>query len=147
MLQCYYCNKFFIHETRQKRHMANCSGRPGVVYNFNNQNVISYQDNFYAKGNVLFVIYFDFETTAPTDNILDPKQKQLFVVSYVMIVAFNPDLKLNLIIIQRSFAHSSEQLTSLNYFAPEQIPFIDQSLIKMLRHMAFDVAKRNVKIV
>ena len=88
--------------------MANCSGRPGVVYNFNNQNVISYQDNFYAKGDVLFVIYFDFETTAPTDNILDPKQKQLFVVSYVMIVAFNPDLKLNLIIIQRSFAHSSE---------------------------------------
>ena len=34
--QCYYCNKFFILETRQKRHTENCSGRPGVVYNFNN---------------------------------------------------------------------------------------------------------------
>ena len=59
--QCYYCNKFSIQEMRQKRHMANCSGRPGVVYNFNNQNLVSYQDNFHAKGDVPFVIYFDFE--------------------------------------------------------------------------------------
>ena len=70
--QCYYCNKFFNQEMRQKRHMANCSVRPGIVYNFNNQNSISYQDNFRAKGDVPFVIYFDLETTAPTDNRLDP---------------------------------------------------------------------------
>ena len=54
--------------------MANCSGRPGVVYNFNNRNLISYEDNFRAKGDFPFVIYFNFETTAPTDNCLDPKQ-------------------------------------------------------------------------
>ena len=99
-----------------KKDMENCSGRPGVVYNFNNQNLISYQDNFHAKGDVPFVIYFDFETTAPTDNCLDPEQKKMFVVSYVMIVAFHPELKLDRIIIQRSFAHSIEQLTSLDYF-------------------------------
>ena len=78
--QCYYCNKFSIQEMRQKRHMANCSGRPEVVYNFNNQNLISYQDNFHAKCDVPFVNYFDFETTAPTDNCLDPEQKKMFVV-------------------------------------------------------------------
>ena len=130
---------------RQKRHMENCSGRPGVVYNFNNQNLISYQDNFHAKGDVPFVIYFDFETTAPTDNCLDPEQKKIFVFSYVMIVAFNPELNLERIIIQRSFAHSIDQLTSLNYFTREQITFIDQSLIKMLKDMAFEVAKRRFK--
>ena len=100
--------------------MANCSGRPGVVYNFNNQNLISYQDNFCAKVNVPFVIYFDFETTAPTDNCLDPKQKKMFVVLYVMIVAFNPELKLESIIIQISFAHSIDQFklfhSRTNYF-------------------------------
>ena len=101
--QCYYCNKFFIVETRQKRHMENCSGKPGVVYNFNNQCLISYQDNFHAKGDVSFVVYFDFETTAPTDNCLDPEQKNFFVVSHVMIVAFHPELKLDRIIIYRSF--------------------------------------------
>ena len=85
---------------RQKRHMANCSGRPGVAYNFNNENLISYQDNFHAKGVVLFVIYFDFEATAPTDNCLGLEQKKMFVVSYVMIVAVNPELNLERIIIQ-----------------------------------------------
>ena len=67
--------------------------------------MINYQDNFHAKGDVLFVIYFHFETTAPTDNCLDPEQKKVFVVSYVMIVAFNPELNLVRIIIQRSLAN------------------------------------------
>ena len=50
-----------------------------------------------------------------------------------MIVTFNPELNLERIIIQRSFSHSIDQLTSLNYFTREQITFIDQSLIKMLK--------------
>ena len=104
--------------------------------------MISYEDNFHAKGDVPFVIYFDFETTAPTDNCLDPEQKKMFVISYVMIVAFNPELNLDRIIIQRSFAHSIEQLTS---FTREQITCIDQSLIKMLKDMAFEVSKRRCK--
>ena len=108
--QCYYCNKFFISEIWQKRYINNCSGRPGVIYNFNNQNLVSYQDNFHAKGDVLFVVYFVYETTEPTDNCLDPEQKKMFVVSYVMIVAFHPELKLDRIIIYRSFAHTVEQL-------------------------------------
>ena len=130
---------------RQNRHMTNFSGRPGVVCDFNNQNLISYQGNFHAKGDVSFVIYFDFETTAPTDNCLDPEQKKMFVVLYVMIVAFNPELNLERIIVQRSFAHSIDELTSLNYFTREQIIFIDQGLIKMLKDMAFEIAKRRCK--
>ena len=106
--QCYYCNKFFIHQAKQEGHSKNCSGIPGIVYNFNNQNLICYQDNFNAKGDVLFVIYFDFETTAPTFNFADPEQKKKFVVSYLMIVAFHPKLNLDRIIIQRSYAHSLE---------------------------------------
>ena len=140
--QCYYCNKCFIQEMWQKRHMENCSGRPGEVYDFNNQNLISYQDNFRGNFDIPFVIYFDFETTAPTENCLDLKQKKMFVVSYVKIVAFNLELNLERIIIQRSFANSIDQLTSLNYFTREQITFIDPSLIKMLNDMAFEVEKR-----
>ena len=68
---CYYCNKFFIQSYKLERHIKNSSGIPGIVCNFNNQNLISYQDNFNAKGNVPFVVYFDFETTAPTFNYLD----------------------------------------------------------------------------
>ena len=143
--QCYYCNKFFEIKKNCMRHMDNCSGSPGVIYDFNNQNLISYQNNFRTKGDLPFVIYFDFETTAPTDTCFDPEQKTMFVVSYVMVAAFHPELKLNRIIIQRSYAHSLEQLTSLNYFTQEQINFIDSTLIKMLKDIAFDVAKRKCK--
>ena len=44
--KCYYSNKYFITETTQKRHIQNCTGKPGIVYNFNNQCLISYQDIF-----------------------------------------------------------------------------------------------------
>ena len=69
----------------------------------------------------------------------------MFVVSYVMIVAFHPELKLNCIMIQRSYAHSIEQLTSLNCFTQEKIKFLDNDLIKMLNDTAFDVSKRKCK--
>ena len=62
-----------------------------------------------------------------------------------MIVAFNPELNLDRIIIQKCFAHSIEQLKNLDYFTREQITCIDQSLIKMLKDMAFEVAKRRCK--
>lgn len=69
----------------------------------------------------------------------------MFVVSYVMIVAFHPQLKLDCIIVKRTFTHSIEQLTSLDYFTREQITYIDQSQIKILKDMAFEMAKRRCK--
>ena len=143
--QCYYCRKFFIKKDRHKKHMENCSGVPRVVYNFHTQSLISFQDNFHAKGNLPFVIYFDFETAAPTDNCFDPEQKTMFVVLYVMIIAFHPALNLKRIIIQRSYVHSSEQLTSLDYFSQDQIKFINNDLIKQLKDIAFDISKRKCK--
>ena len=69
----------------------------------------------------------------------------MFVVSYVMIVAFHPELELDCIIIQRSYAHSIKQLTSLDYFIQEQLKFIDSSLINILKDQAFHVVKRRCK--
>ena len=143
--QCYYCIKFYINKQHHKRHLETCSGKPGIIYNFNNQCLISYPDNFKNKGDLPFVIYFDFETTAPTDNQLDPEQKKMFVVSYVIIVAFQPALKLEQIIVYRSFAHSLAQLTNLDYLTREQITFIEPYLIKMLKDIAFEVSKRKSK--
>ena len=33
--ECYYCRKFFARTDKQKRHIENCSGVPGIIYNFN----------------------------------------------------------------------------------------------------------------
>ena len=43
----------------------------------------------------------------------------MFVVAYVMIVAFHPKLELDCIIIQRSSTHSIEQFVMLDYFTRE----------------------------
>ena len=125
--------------------MENCSEVPGVIYNFHTQSLISFEDNLHAKGDLLCVIYFDFETTAPTGNCFDPKQKTMFVVSYVMMVAFHPDLKLDKIIIQRSYVHAIEQLTSLEYFSQDQIKCINKDLAIQLKDIAFEVSKRKCK--
>ena len=61
------------------------------------------------------VAYIDFETTAPTNEYLDTENTKMFVVSYVIILAFHPDLNIDCIIIERSFSHSREKLTILNY--------------------------------
>ena len=43
--QYYYCGKFFTIIDRQKQHIEHCSGVPGIAYNFNNQNFVTFEDN------------------------------------------------------------------------------------------------------
>ena len=137
--------EIFLRQEIHKRHMENCSVVPEVIYNFNTQSLIIFEDNFHSTGDLPFVIFFDFETTAPTDNCFDPEQKTMFVVSYVMIVSFHPALKLDKIIIQRSYIHALEQLTSLHYFSQDQIKCINKELVRKLKDIAFDVSERKCK--
>ena len=60
----------------------------------------------------------------------------MFVVSYVMIVAFHPALQLERVIIYRRFAHTLDQLSNIDYLTREQIGFIDNYLIHMLKDCA-----------
>ena len=60
-------------------------------------------------------MYFDFETTGPNDNCFNPEQKKMFVNSYVLIVAFHPHRNLRKVIVQKSYVHSLEQLTTIDY--------------------------------
>ena len=143
--ECYFCGKFFARADRQKRHVENCSGIPGIVYNFSNQNLVTFEDNLKYKGDLPMFIYFDYETTAPTDNCFDPEQKEMFVVSYVMIVAFHPELKLNRIIVIRSFAYSFQKLTTIDYFTNDQMNFVDVKVIKQLKDAAEHVCNRKDK--
>ena len=74
--ECYYCGKLFARADKQKRHIENCTGVPGIIHNFYNKNLITFEDNFKSKGDIPMAIYFDFETTAPTDNCFDLEQKK-----------------------------------------------------------------------
>ena len=73
------------------------------------------------------VIYFEFETAAPTNNCFNPQQQQkIFVMSYVLIVAFHPHLSLKK---KKSYWYSLEKLTMIDYLTNHQMSFIEFSLL------------------
>ena len=39
-------------------------------------NLITFEDNFKSKGDMPMAMYFDFETTAPTNNCFNPEQQK-----------------------------------------------------------------------
>ena len=125
--------------------MEHCSGIPGIVYSFNNKNLMTFEDNLGYKGDLSVVAFIDFETTAPTDSCFDPEQKRMFVVSYVVVLAFHPTLKMNRIIIQHSFGHSLEKLTATGYLTNDQMSFVDVKLVKQLKDSALQVNLKKCK--
>ena len=42
----------FLQDQTNKQHMEHCSGVPGIVYNFNNQKLATFEDNPGYKGDL-----------------------------------------------------------------------------------------------
>ena len=135
---------FFARADKQKRNIESCSGVPGTIHNFNNKNLITFEE---SKGDLSFALYFDFKTTAPTDNYFDPEQTKIYVVSYKLIVSFHPKLKIQKIIVERSYAHPLKELTTISYLTGDQLSFADSKLISQLRDAACEVDWRKCKSV
>ena len=142
--QC-YCSHYFAQKDRFERHIKSCTGIPGFAYNFNTQNLLTFEENLKFKGNIPSAVYIDFETTAPTDECLDPESKKMNAVSCVIIFAFHPKLKMKRVII-KSFAHSLKKLTTIDYLTNEQLKFNDVTTLKQLRDCALSVFSKKNKI-
>ena len=141
--QCYFRSKFYIRKSKLDYHMRNCTGKPGFIYNFQTRNLLTFEENLKFKRDVPLTTYIDFETTAPTDDYLDPESNKMNVVSYVIILAFHPKFKLPRIIIERSFANSLEKLCQIDYLTSEQLKYKDIVTLKQLRDCALTVHKKN----
>ena len=89
--------------------------------------------------------YLDLETTAPMDNCYDPEQKEMLVVSYVIIVAFHPDLKMKKIICERSYGYNLKKLNTIDYLSEDQIKFCQPTTLKQLRDVVHLVSLRKCK--
>ena len=98
--KCYYCSNYYTKKSKFGKHSENCSFQPGIILDFNVQNLVTYKDNIKYKSDVPLVVYIDFETTAPTDSCLNFEDKEMFAASYIIIFAFHPELKLDRIIIE-----------------------------------------------
>ena len=141
--RCYFCTKFFCRRERFEKHLNCCNGKPGFVYNFDTQNILTFEENLKLKHDIPLTAYTDFETTAPTDKMLDPESCKMKANSYAIIFAFHPKLDFKRIIIERSFGHSREKLTTIDYLTSEQLKFKDEITLKQLRDSALEVSKRN----
>ena len=64
---CCYCSSYYIQKAKNQKHIEKCLGVPGVVYNFTNQNLVSFEDNIGNKVDLPLVAYMDFETTVPVE--------------------------------------------------------------------------------
>ena len=107
---------------------------------------MTFEENLKYNGNIPLVAYIDFETTAPTDQSLDPKNRKMIAVSYVTIFTFHPDLHIDRVIIERSFGHSLERLADLSYLIREQHKFKDEKTMMQLKDCTLAVHARNSKI-
>ena len=66
-------------------------------------------------------------------------------MSYVLIVAFHPQLNLCKIIVQKCYGHTLQQLTMIDYLTDDQMSFVDISLVKQLDNMAQEVSQIKCK--
>ena len=130
--QCYYCNAYYNKKPRHQQHLEKCLEIPGDMYNFADQNLVSFEDNISNKGDLPLVAYYmDFKTTAPADNCLNPEQKNMFVVLCTLIFAFHPKLNLKRIVVQRSFGYPLSKLATIDYLTIECIDNISAAIKKL----------------
>ena len=64
----------------------------------------------------------------------------------MIIFPFHPQLDSNRVIIERSFGHSCERLTSLSYLTREQLKFKDNKTLLQLKHCALAAAEIKTKL-
>ena len=107
--------------------------------------MVSFEETIKYKGEIPLTAYADFETVAPSDDYQDPENRKMFTVSYAIVFAWHPDLNLERVIIEKSFGHNLNELTSFNYLTAEQ-QMINRRTLLQLRDAAIDVSKRKSKI-
>ena len=127
--ECYYCQKIFAKKRTFERYIKFCSGKPGIVYNFNIQNIVTFEDNIKYQGDLPFTIYADFETTAPNYDFSSPENNTMFAVSYALVIAWH-------------YNHTLEELTDVSYLTEEQLCLRKQITTEQFRDTAVVVSHK-----
>ena len=141
----FYCNEFFVTKSRYEKHVRVCGKKPGVLYDFNLKNVVTFEDNLKYRGDVPFCVYADFETTAPTDDYLNPENKAMNAVSYSLIFAWHPKLCLPRQMVVRGYNHTLDELSNMSYLTSEQLAMRNQTTTRQLQDAVVNVHSKRKK--
>ena len=79
--RCYFCSNYYRRKDKFDRRFENCTDRPGYVYSFNTQSLLTFEENLKYKADIPLVAYIDFERTVPTNECYDPENRKMFAVS------------------------------------------------------------------
>ena len=145
LYECFYCNEFWVTKSRCKANLRVCRKKPGVVYNFDLKNIVTFEENLKYKGDVPFSVYADFETSVPTGDYLSPENKQMFAVSYSLIFAWHPKLSLARQAVVRGYNHSLDELSDVTYLTSEQLAMRNQTTLHQLKDVVLAVHSRKIK--
>ena len=53
--KCYYCSNYYVKKSMIEKHLENCSGQSGIIYDFNIRNLLTCEDNIKYKDDVPLV--------------------------------------------------------------------------------------------
>ena len=143
--ECYYCVSFFASKQTFETHIKSCSGKPGMVYSFNIQNIVTFEENLKYMGDLPFSAYADFETTAPAADYLCPENNKMFAVSYSIVFAWHPKLNLPRQCVVRGCNHSIDQLADMSHLTDEQLALRKQTTAEQLRDAVIAVHEKKSK--
>ena len=151
--QCHYCNNCFVKSLeKMEKHLSCCAGKAGFSFLFDNGKIIKnykkslhYKNHYKNLDDLPFTVYYDFEKTTGSVVFFDAK---MYVVSYCMIIAFHPELKIPRLVIFRSYDQNPNALISLTHFQALQYDFFNdpkifnKTTLKQLEDAAFSVQNR-----
>ena len=132
--QFHGCLGIFSAKNRFKNYLETCSKMPGVIYKFENQNLVSFEDDFQYLGNLPFVAQFHFGTTIGSSlrNYLDDVEMYL-ILCCLFFFAFHSKLDIEQIVIVKSFQHTLDELNDISYFKSEMIDEVDPIIANQSR--------------
>ena len=106
---------------------------------------MTFEDNLKYRGDIPFCVYADFETTAPTDDYLNPENKAMNAVSYSLIFAWHPKLSLPRQMVVRGYNHSLDLLSNMSYLTSEQLAMRNQTTTRQLQDAVLNVHSKRKK--
>ena len=66
--------------------------------------------------NVMYpLLHCDLDTTALIDYYLNPKNKEMFAILYIIMFTSHPDLSFDQFVIERSFVHDLQKITNVGF--------------------------------
>ena len=71
--ECYGCHKFHSTKKKFEKHLSVCTQTGRIAYKFDSKSLVSFENNYRFLGDLPFVVYLDFETTAGNDIFMEKK--------------------------------------------------------------------------